>query len=263
MTLISTNMLLYLWNLAGHGGGGWLKDLDAELAIKTNERRFLGLQGLLTETPRLPRIRPNKRKTTGTWLVLTEEGWQHLGRNINDPLVTKVQKASQILSRLLKRLSVFLDQKSLSPADLFRAVPDSDHFGILSHQPAGKKKPEEKAASPYPSSGQAKENTPAPDSHRPPDEKKPEDPTPEAILVRLKDIPVSSAEPGGGFKLAVVRKELSDISRECLDKALEILQKENRLVLFETVDPLAISPQDRAAAVELAGLYFHTVFLRS
>jgi hypothetical protein len=63
-------------------------------------------------------------------------------------------------------------------------------------------------------------------------------------------------------RLAQLRQRLAAIPRPRLDALLLQLQTEGKLVLYPLDNPQEISPEDRQAALEVAGFERHIVYLQ-
>jgi hypothetical protein len=215
--------IIFLWALASYGGGAYLTDLKPVLPPAA--RRKLIQIGLLSQNPRIRPHPKSGKKVRANWLALTTLGWGFLEDHLADPLMARTPLGVEIMGRVFGHLALFLKKEHYPLTDIFQ-------------DPAEKPKPQ---LPPNPIEGPILD---------------------ESVLKRLQNIPPSLAEPGGGFRLRVIRKELADLPRAELDRALEKLLKKKKLVLMEIVNGAAITPEDHAASLTLAGLTFHTVFLR-
>ncbi|MDR1609230.1 MAG: hypothetical protein LBT38_12615 [Deltaproteobacteria bacterium] len=244
--------ILTLWNLASCGGGQWNTDLKPVLTAHSREK--LRALGLLTaqkqNCEKLGRI------SSILYLSLTEAGWAALNRPNETPLVCRTHSGSEILGRLALTLTKFLSQSQLNLATIFQSAPTAPTWPVKSPiplcpekiaEPKKRAKPPKRAepakiSPPQLGSGSFRLNL-------------------SDIERRLKTLAQTKAQPGGGLKLADLRPSFADYPRLALDKALLALQKENALVLFEMVDPLAIAPEDHEAALVLEGVAFHLLYL--
>ncbi|MDR2140425.1 MAG: hypothetical protein LBR11_01290 [Deltaproteobacteria bacterium] len=242
---------LWLWSLASSGGEAWLDELKP--VISASRRQVLISLGLVAQESRA-RQKPGKKTAKALWLSLTEAGWRWLGSPDPEPLNCQSPVGAAILGRVTLALTRFLADRPQGLQAVFQPeVPE------LSVEP-----------------DQTLDPAPAPDSEPPaqiaptkaPDPGPPAQPatsqTPlaaTAILRRLKTIAAREAEPGGALKLTVARRYFPELTAVELNQALLELQKQKALALFEMVDPMAITPEDQAAALRLAGVAFHSVFL--
>jgi DNA-binding PadR family transcriptional regulator len=73
---------------------------------------------------------------------------------------------------------------------------------------------------------------------------------------------LSEGKPNVRVRLAQLRQRLTTLPRSRLDTLLLQLQTEGKLVLYPLDDPQEISPEDREAALDVAGFERHIVYLQ-
>ncbi len=170
-------------------------------------------------------------KTPVKFVLLSEKGWAWIARNLGAEL-SKSQVGSMILSKLLSKLKLFLDQNrdialvnlfsnvELHPVELNEAAPGSSSESAPGRSAEDNEKRIEEA---YLKASGGKWN----------------------VRVRLADL----------------RKAVSPMSREELDTALFTLEEKQRLVLYPLNDPSEIRPEDELAAIDVLGQTRHIIYM--
>jgi hypothetical protein len=79
--------------------------------------------------------------------------------------------------------------------------------------------------------------------------------------IREAAFTLSGGKPNVRVRLTDLRRQLADVSREDLDRALLLLQKSGRLVLMHLDDPHERTPEDDQAAIDLLGFKRHILYM--
>jgi hypothetical protein len=227
--------LLFLWRLFLAGGEGWKDKLKPDL--KTPARTSLVELGLIKVWSQDRRSPKGDRKVKALRVKLTDEGWNFLRRHVGDEFSARSSAAGPVLNYVMGRLAE--RRAEIRP-------PLEELLGLsLAAKTSGN--PPELELEPEP-------EPPTPPAPQPAH-------TPDEALRRLKALDPRLFMAPYTVRLKDVRAALSDWPREVLDQSLLTLQRQGQLVLFKFDDPARIGPEDKAAALYVAGAVRHYIYL--
>lgn len=194
----------------------------------------------------------SKKVGTSSYVSLTDEGWRWAAENLASPL-SQSKNATRILEGALHHLRPFLEKHRATLAELAPELPAAEPQAP-SAAPKKTAKPKKQGAAQTKTSA-AKARKPAPSGNA----KSAGDLAGRVIAAAL--------EIGGGPKhrvrLADVRSKLADVPREQIDHVLMELQGQERLVLYRIDDPSDVRPEDKRAALMIAGNPRHILYLEA
>jgi len=164
-----------------------------------------------------------ERRGRANHVRLTEKGWAWAAGHL-EAEISQSKFAVKALQGLLGRLKTYLERQNLSLAEFLS--PEDESMEVTAARPL-LPDPPARIRSAYLQASGGRSN----------------------VRVRLKDL----------------RPLLPDLPRPLLDRELLRLQRENpgRLVLWSLDDPQEITAEDQAAAVDLAGIKRHIIYMEA
>lgn len=201
----------------------------SDLGLAPKDRQPLESEGLIT-IERRPYTDRQGRRAYANFVAPTDRAWAWAAEHL-DARIGRSTDAAPILEGLLQRLKVAIDGERLSLADIF--LPET----------------------PDPSAGLRVVDPPStPPAPRDIDNLGPR--------IRSVCLDLAQGQHNVRVRLAALRRRLSDIDRETLNRQLIAMQRDGELVLYPLDDPQEISGTDRSAALSIAGAPRHILYLR-
>jgi hypothetical protein len=226
---ISPMQTLLLLDLLSRGGEAFLSDIKKpEYSLKEHRLPLIGL-GLLEEReerrrdPAHPGGKPKGKAIK--LLSLTAGAYGHLALAMKGATPPGSPACGPVMSRLLARVSSFMDLNGLTVSDVYNDPP----FKLASGDTGA---------------------TPPPKPYSPP-------PGAREFSRMLKAFPRGLMTAGGGIMMSALKGHFRDMDPEDIDRLLIELQNDGEIVLYPSVLPL---PEEKAAAVLVGGDPRHMVF---
>ncbi|MDR2612466.1 MAG: hypothetical protein LBG06_06445 [Deltaproteobacteria bacterium] len=221
---------LLLLDLLSRGGEATLQDVNGKSGYDAKAVRApLRELGLVREgKERVPGDKGRRPKTL-TVLTLTDMGWAHIEGRLRVKggglleLPPASRKCAPIMARLLGILGSNMHDRDIAIGEIL---------------------------------------CPSPGQKPPPRPHPPATPTADAFYRMLTDLHASRQLPGGGLRIAAIRKAMPGITREETDRLLLDLQRQERVVLYSFASNELITQEDRDAAVIVAREPRHVMYLK-
>ncbi|MDR2442851.1 MAG: hypothetical protein LBE31_04935 [Deltaproteobacteria bacterium] len=230
-----------LWNLLAAGREEWASLLVPEW--RSEDRKTALKLGLITADKEKPKeddllrlrkkskakqVKETTRVNPQIKLKLTDEGLAYLGDHLDAPLPKTSKAFLPVLEFILGRLAAKGPGREVL-ASLLGRVPRQ--------RPEPRPKPILKPTSPV------------------------EPLTPEIVLARIRALPRASFMSAGGLRLCELRKALPNYPRNELDKTLLAMQSDGKIVIYRFDSPAMIRKEDEEAAMYIAGLVRHYIYV--
>lgn len=202
---------LTLWRLAAAGGEAWSKDVKPTLDRATRER--LADAGLIEWAKR----KAPEGRGAPIHVTLADGGWAWLAANLDADLTSRSPAGTVVLTLLLRGLKRHMERTDASLADILSAPPASA------------------PALPLAFDGDANGRASAPSADLP-------------ARIASAYYALSDGRPNVRVRLADLRRRLSDVPREELDRELSDIQVRGEAALYSLDSQAEIGPEDREAA---------------
>lgn len=206
--------VLLLWKLATNNGAAWKADIKPAHITDKSKRDALVHYGLISAETR-KREAPGKRATRGLFITLEEKGWAWLADHLDAP-ISRSAAAADVLQSILGMLQHHLDKRRLVLADFIEIIEQDamDRVAPIAS---------EAAAAPTATVVESR------------------------IVAAYKSL--ADQQTNQRIRLSDLRRELSDLSREQVDRALHKMANDGVIVLNRLDNPLEITRGDEAASL--------------